>query len=201
MKRDSAPLVLHCGESMLPVLRDGDLLETTLPGRPLRVGDVIAFRPGGSDERIVHRISAILPEGMLTRGDSSDSPDPWLLPAAAPVELVTARIRNGSRRAVRGGRAGRLAAARALGRRRLVAALLRTPLAGILETLAGHLFRFLPLPPLRVLTFSSGEAASRKLLLGSTVIGHYDEDRKEWLVRRRYRWLAASRITRSSSVS
>ena len=45
MKRHK-DLALHCGESMLPVLRDGDLLETAPPARPLKAGDVIMFRTG-----------------------------------------------------------------------------------------------------------------------------------------------------------
>ena len=65
------------------------LLERQAPLSELRVGDVITFPapPGASDAGsggpVTHRIVAIGPDGISTRGDAEPARDPWVLPPTA----------------------------------------------------------------------------------------------------------------------
>jgi signal peptidase len=72
------------GDSMQGSIDRGSvLLERVVPVSDLRVGDVITYRAPASAEHqglVTHRIVAIGPEGISTRGDASSSPDPWTLP-------------------------------------------------------------------------------------------------------------------------
>ena len=81
-------LVLR-GGSMYPTLRDRELLllEPLCAGAPVR-GDIVVFRSPRTGVLVVHRVLALLPAGLLTRGDNNDRED------AAPVaaERVSARV-------------------------------------------------------------------------------------------------------------
>jgi hypothetical protein len=67
------------GTSMTPLLRDGDfVILQPLPVEFLRPGDLIAFRCDG--DTVTHRLIAIQPDGLLTRGDNLPEPDPLVSP-------------------------------------------------------------------------------------------------------------------------
>jgi signal peptidase len=72
------------GDSMRGGIDRGSVvLERVVPVSDLRVGDVITYRAPASAQHpglVTHRIVAIGPEGIRTRGDASRSPDPWTLP-------------------------------------------------------------------------------------------------------------------------
>ena len=104
--------LLHRGRSMLPVLRPLDQIgvEPLGPVSPRR-GDVIAFRPPGEKYAVAHRVLAVRPEGLLTRGDNCASSDPWLVGPKAVLGRVTFAMRSGHRRRVHGGLLGRCVAA------------------------------------------------------------------------------------------
>ncbi len=66
------------GDSMSPFIRDFDVVTLAPLGRrPLRAGDVVAFRrsDGGM---VVHRVVALAPERVLTRGDAAPRSDGWI---------------------------------------------------------------------------------------------------------------------------
>jgi len=52
----------------------------------LRVGDVVTFTPPGrAGSTFTHRVAALDPDGVVTRGDASEGDDPWRL---ADADLV-----------------------------------------------------------------------------------------------------------------
>jgi signal peptidase I len=65
-------LVVHTG-SMTPNIRSGDLV-IDRPAGPVHVGEVITFAkaPG---QYVTHRVAAITPAGLKTRGDANPSDD------------------------------------------------------------------------------------------------------------------------------
>lgn len=69
------------GTSMLPTMRDGDLVVVHKQSR-YRAGDVIAYRvPAGdpaSGARVIHRIvGGSRTTGYVVKGDNKPRPDPW----------------------------------------------------------------------------------------------------------------------------
>jgi signal peptidase I len=76
------------GTSMVPKLRNGDLVMTRSVGR-YQIGDVVAYRVPkgevGADLLVLHRIvGGSATRGFVTRGDNRDFNDPWK-PKAADI--------------------------------------------------------------------------------------------------------------------
>lgn len=72
--------------------RGAVVFERLVPVDDLRPGDVITYRPppsAGVDSRVTHRIVSIGPEGIVTQGDASPTPDPWRL---RPQDTVLPRV-------------------------------------------------------------------------------------------------------------
>ncbi|WP_051551414.1 signal peptidase I [Nocardioides sp. URHA0020] len=75
--------------------RGSIVFERVVPVSDLRVGDVVTFRAPGDSEQdamVTHRIIAIEPDGIRTKGDAVAAPDPWVLrtegPTMSRVELT-----------------------------------------------------------------------------------------------------------------
>ena len=64
--------VVHTG-SMTPNISSGDLV-VDRPAGPVHVGQVITFAKGPG-QYVTHRVAAITPEGIETRGDANPSND------------------------------------------------------------------------------------------------------------------------------
>jgi hypothetical protein len=102
------------GSSMLAVFRPGDyLIHQGTAFKSLRPGDVVLFRRPGStgdegqdDDVVVHRVIAVLAEGLVTRGDTNSHPDGWRVTPEVLLGKVIALERHGKRRPVLGGRLG-----------------------------------------------------------------------------------------------
>jgi hypothetical protein len=95
---------------MSGTFRPGDYL-VIAPMSPERVkaGDVILFDgmdADGNPDVIVHRVVAVLPDGLATRGDNNAWTDEVLVTGDNLLGLVTHVERGGERRRVRGGRSG-----------------------------------------------------------------------------------------------
>ena len=63
------------------------LFERSVPVGDLRVGDVITYRPpesSGVDGMVTHRVVAVRPAGVVTRGDAEPRRDPWVVPTDSP---------------------------------------------------------------------------------------------------------------------
>ncbi|MEM0506329.1 MAG: signal peptidase I [Thermosphaera sp.] len=74
-----APLAVVKGESMLPVLREGDIVFTYRPSpSEINIGDVIVFR-ASSNKLIIHRVVDVKIIGgnyyYVTKGDNNYGPD------------------------------------------------------------------------------------------------------------------------------
>lgn len=188
--------VAHVGTSMNPTLSEADLLEVVPYGaRLIRAGDVILCRPPGSEQLIVHRIVAVAPGSIRTRGDNNALVDPWLLQAGDIVGQVAAARRGETRRAITGGRGGALQAGWVRWRRPLDAALARLlhPAyhrmagLGLVQALVPAQWR-----P-RVAVFEAGGEPRLRLLVGRHVIGHYDSRLRRWHIRRPFRLLVDPR--------
>jgi signal peptidase len=59
--------------------RGSVVLAREVPPTDLQVGDVIGFRPPGSQDRVVRRIVAIQDGVATTQADATGTPDPWQL--------------------------------------------------------------------------------------------------------------------------
>jgi signal peptidase I len=91
---------------MLAVFRPGDyLILEPADLNLIRRGDVIVFNSPDA-EAIVHRVIAVLPEGLGTCGDNNAWPDRELVDAHNLMGRVIALERGGRRIPVHGGEAG-----------------------------------------------------------------------------------------------
>jgi hypothetical protein len=185
-------LVVYYGRSMHPTLREPEMMEVTPYGdRPICRGDVILFPAPGRSDPIVHRVVAVLPGGLQTRGDNAHVPDDWLIPPDQVTGQVRAAVQGSHRRPLAQGWRGFWVA-------RLRQALLpaSSRLAGWLHTpyhflaRGEWLRRLLPARwrPCRVAFYSEGRQVQR-IMLWNRVIGEYDPQRKAWHIQRPFRLL------------
>lgn len=175
---------LYSGVSMFPTLREPDILEI-IPyhDRPVRVGDVILFRPPTSDKHlIVHRIIDITPQGIRTQGDNTHFSDPWLISPERILGQIIIAWRGQRARTISGGWKGRI---------------MRTFIQQgryICHVSIRH-FRLIPWGKQlvrrlivllskfwspRVILFHTNGSYYARLLLGKRIIGWYSSQQKIW---------------------
>jgi SynChlorMet cassette protein ScmC len=188
--REDAFFIVYTGASMNPTLAEPDVLEV-LPyhGRMPRRGDIIYFVPPDAERGIVHRVTAVTPQGLRTRGDNNPSDDADLVQLPYVVGQVVAAHRGARRRVIPGGRWGelhRILAGLHNASWRLGTRLLHAPYHSIARAVAGHLSARLPL---RVVRFAARCQTYDKLFLGRRLIGQYDRRAQRWIVRFPYRLL------------
>jgi hypothetical protein len=172
---------------MNPTLVEPEMMEVGpyLDRKP-RVGDVIFFRPENGDRDIVHRLTAIRPDGIRTRGDNSPREDAWLLQPSEITGRVIAAQRGKARRVIPGGRAGlvRHLFLRVWNRtNRGVSRVMRAPYRALARK--GLVRACLPAGwrP-RVIVFHGD---TRLLVLGTRVIGRYEAGWEKWKISRPFR--------------
>lgn len=86
--------VVYTG-SMSPTLRPGDLIVDRPAGHGYRVGDIITFRKSASSREVVtHRIAAITPQGITTKGDANKTADASTLPPDRVKGSVLVNMRD-----------------------------------------------------------------------------------------------------------
>jgi SynChlorMet cassette protein ScmC len=196
-----AVFVVYTGPSMNPTLAQPDVLEVvpytgsgsvSAPGsRQPCAGDVIYFVPAGTGRGIVHRVMAMTPQGIRTRGDNNPGDDPDLVQLPDVVGRVVAAHRGSHRRRIAGGWPGQLSCHIARWQRALqrpAGRLLRRAYRSLHLSALGH--RLLPgrLQP-RVVRFEARRGVYLKLLLGDRLIGHYDTHARRWIIRLPFRLL------------
>jgi signal peptidase I len=173
------------GPSMNPTLVEPELLEIQpYTARAPHIGDVIYFHAPDEGD-IVHRIIAITPEGVRTRGDNNPRDDDWLIPPSAIIGRVVAAQRGKVRHIIINGLGG-IALHRFLRVwRRFVVRISHTlhePYHALAHS--SMLCRLLPARwhP-RVVTFQE----TRLLMFGHHVIGRYNTRRGKWDIQRPFR--------------
>ncbi|MBF8277234.1 MAG: hypothetical protein HW390_2307 [Candidatus Brocadiaceae bacterium] len=181
---------------MNPTLREPELMEIMpYDSRPLRVGDVAFFLPPKAYQPIVHRIIRVTPAGISTLGDNNTQEDIFLLQPKDIKGQVVAVWRGQKRREIAGGLQGRWRSRRLHWRRILVNGVshLLRPLYYALSS-CGLIARLLPAPfrP-RVVVFQTQGRDQFRLLLGQHIIGRYDDQKRQWHIRRPFRLLVDER--------
>jgi signal peptidase len=180
----------HIGPSMNPTLNAQDLLEIEpYHNKYPQVGDVILFQPPGHDHYVVHRIHYMSSDGIQTRGDNNCNIDPGLLKTEDIYGRVIARQQGNSCRKIAHGFLGNWVGRYCHARRLLLNQAVKY-LGPVYRSLCSSGFlhwlvpvRFKP----QVAAFRSDANESYKILLGSRIIGSYDESLLQWQIRRPYR--------------
>jgi len=176
----------YTGPSMNPTLVEPEMVEVKpYTDRAPRVGDVIYFHAPTDDRDIAHRITAITPAGIRTRGDNNPGDDSWLIQPRDIVGRVVAAQCGKARRAIYGGRVGVtqyrfLRVWRRVNRR--VARVLHAPYHALARTGIARAWlpaRWRP----RAVAFQE----TRLLMFGARVIGRYDARRGQWAIQRPFR--------------
>ena len=180
----------YIGPSMNPLLRAGDFLQV-IPYRdhPIRVGDVVVFRPPDCNHNVVHRVVSVEPEGIRTRGDNNTGVDPWVLrPEEIIGRVVSTQRREREHRMVEGTWGVLFGPAYRLFKR------FEGPLCRFLHPFyhslarSGIIRRWLaPRLQTQVLTFHRPQGQEWQLLLNGQVIGRRLPGQEEWQIRRPYR--------------
>jgi signal peptidase I len=93
------------GASMTPTLSGEDIVEVE-PCAQARAGDVLLFKSG--DKLVIHRVVAVKPEGLMTRGDHNRQADASLLAPGDIVGRVVAAYRGSQKRRINSGIGGQL---------------------------------------------------------------------------------------------
>lgn len=105
-------LYAYHGNSMAGTFRPGDyLIIESVRLADVRPGDVVIYRGqenARESEEVVHRVVAIAPDGLVTRGDNNPRVDDMPVSQEALLGRVTRVERAGRVRPVRGGRWGLL---------------------------------------------------------------------------------------------
>lgn len=179
------------GPSMNPLFQDGDGLEVVAyEARPVRRGDVIVFPNPYRDADIVHRVIAVLPEGVRSRGDNNAFVDEYVTAVEAIKGRVVARKRGSRRSRVWGGMTGLLAHRFFLGRRRahlwavdhLRPVYFRIADAGLFYNWHKVFFAT------RLAVFNRGEGVEMQLFAGRRVVARRKAGETAWFIRFPYRF-------------
>jgi hypothetical protein len=182
--------LLYGGASMNPLFRDGDIVKLVpYQGSEIQVGDVVAFGNPDGPGKVIHRVVAVGPGGILTKGDNLPRADDWTItpgdilgkivaiqrrgrllpvPRRAPICLYLLKARRWCDRA-----ASRL----------LQPMYHRLARSGLFQGLLGGWMK----PEL--LCFSRGDGPEWQLWLGNLLIGRKLPHQAHWTIRRPFRLL------------
>jgi hypothetical protein len=90
--------LLYKGTSMNPLFREGDVAEVVpYQGLEIRAGDVVAFSPPEKSGKVIHRVVAVEPGGIVTKGDNQPFLDDWTIKPGDILGKVVAIHRQGRR--------------------------------------------------------------------------------------------------------
>ena len=85
------------GDSMIPFIKDGDLVTVFPTKGSLMLGDIGVFINRMTDNPVVHRVVRVKDEGYVFKGDAAMCPD-GLVPADQVLGIVKRIERSGRRR-------------------------------------------------------------------------------------------------------
>jgi signal peptidase len=183
-----APKLLYTGASMTPLFREGDILEyVPYRGLAVGVGDVVAFAHPAGPGKVIHRVVAVNPGGIVTKGDNLPAADGWILqPDDILGKVVTCR------------RQGRLLPVPRVAPVSLYVMQGRQWCGNILARFLHPLYRRLAKSGLfkgrlaarmepRLLYFSRTEGPEWQLWLGNWLIGRQRPRQPYWTIKRPFR--------------
>lgn len=76
LERGASMRMTVYGESMMPFLRNGDVVTISpLEGRPPQIGDILAFEKPGARKLVIHRLVRKCEYGYELKGDNCRRPD------------------------------------------------------------------------------------------------------------------------------
>lgn len=182
--------VNYIGPSMNPKFKAGDRLQAiSYNQEEIRVGDVVVFISPEDGSKVVHRVISIDSDGIKTRGDNCDQPDPWVLRSDQILGRVVSGRRGNRQFKVFGGWMGKLygASIRAIN---AIDWRLSSSLRPSYNRLAksGLIRRKLPnLMKIQVVSLNRGEGTELQLLMGRRVVGRWLPGMRGWHIRRPYR--------------
>jgi len=173
------------GPSMYPTLCNGDGLEVTpYTGREVRAGDVVVFPHPHRAGDVVHRVVAVMPEGVKTRGDNNSHIDPYITPYEALQGRVVLRKRGDRSRRVYGGKPGLLLHRACLARRLLheyAIRFLRPIYHGVANTGLFYGWR-IPFLKTQTVTFQRENGMEIQILLGKRIIARRAPGEDIWTI-------------------
>lgn len=172
------------GHSMSPTLKTGDLLYVdTSPGRKIRPGDIIVFRPQADVGLVAHRVFQVGSQcGYSTLADSNSLPDDWMVSEESILGRVILVRRNNRMLTPLGGRLG-VMRQQALRLRRVVVHTLFNLLRAVFLSMAR--FRIFPMIarrlPTRVVWYSkAGGGGELHLFVGNRLVGRFAAGASRW---------------------
>ena len=190
MHGDTSKSIVYVGFSMNPTLKASDILQVVpYKGGKIQRGDVIVFRPPGSNHMVTHRVISVNAQGIRTRGDKNSDIDSWILSPDCIIGHAVSAKWGDKRRSIYGGLRGRLYS---LGVRaiHIIDSKISSLLHPIYHRLArtGTLRRWLPArTQTRVLSFDRSAGTELQLLMGRRVIGRLLPAKNQWVIRRPFR--------------
>lgn len=192
----------YIGPSMNPTLCEPEILEIVPYGsRPIQVGDVVFFTPHETDQAVIHRVIRVTLTGISTRGDNNSQEDIFLLQPKDIKGRVVAAWRGQERREIAGGWRG-LLTSRWLRWQRTLDRDMSRLLHPVYYALAhwGIVARIIPsrLRP-RIVVFQTNGHSHRCLLFGRLLIGRYDDQQREWEIKRPFRLFVDKRVLANSN--
>ncbi len=180
----------YTGTSMNPVLKPGDRLQVIpCDEQEIRRGDVVVFIPPGGDSKIVHRVTSVNSDGIMTRGDNCNHEDGWVLSPEHILGQVVSLQRGNRRRRIIKGPLGQFYAAAVRAIHAIdsgVSQMLRPAYHWLVRN---DVFRrYLPdqIKP-RVISFDRAAGTELQLLMGRRVIGRCLPGKTRWHIRRPFR--------------
>ena len=194
--------LLYTGSSMNPLFREGDVLEVApYQGLEISLGDVVAFSPPEKPGKVIHRVLAVTPRGIITKGDYLARPDDWIVKPGGILGKVVAIHRQG--RILPVPRQAPASLYLLKGFRwcnRVVSRLLQPVYHRLANSglFRGRLGRWLQ-PEL--LHFSRADGPEWQLWLGNLLIGRKLPHQAHWTIRRPFRLFVDEATLPPSSVS
>lgn len=177
---------LYTGPSMNPLFWAGDRLVVVPYGeKPIRRGDVVVYPHPYEPRQIVHRVIAITPGGIRTRGDNNSHVDTYVIARESIVGYVASVRRGNKARAVSGGKMG-LVFHRIFLLRRLLHTWAFTYLHPFYHRVAdtGWFYGWhRPFITLKLVRFKHARGEELQLLAGRRIIARRTPGSDEWMIR------------------
>ncbi|MCM1567429.1 MAG: signal peptidase I [Dehalobacter sp.] len=181
--------IVVVGNSMSPTLQALDVVTISTNTRDICPGDIIVFPSPKNAQKVIHRVTSITAQGIMTRGDNSIFIDTWTVNPGDVIGKVGYARRGGRRLHIYNGIVGQLIAWTLFVvnfilyyAKRLIYRINRAfSLSGIIKACLPKIMK-----P-EVLSFKRPEGVELQLIMGRTIIGQYHPSTDRWIIKTPYR--------------